>query len=295
MVTNNYFRLLIKSARIHQWVKNILVFIPIFLIHEFTNRVLLLDSIQAFFSFCLCASSVYFINDIHDIEADRKHPLKRHRPLASGALPVSHGWAWAILLMLAGLSLAFEVRTGFFYFVLFYVVATNLYSYVFKSIALADVVILAALYTVRIIGGAVAIESAVTFWLLAFSLFFFFSLAMVKRYSELASLAGRGETEAIGRGYYAMDANLILMLGVATGYLSVLIFSLYLNDSKILMQYSNPQWLWLITPILLYWISRVWLLANRREITEDPVLFAVKDKVSYLAGLICMISIILAR
>lgn len=295
MVTHNYFRLLIKSARVHQWVKNILVFIPLFLIHEFTNRVLLLDSIQAFFSFCLCASSVYFINDIHDIESDRKHPVKCQRPLASGALAVRHGWAWAILFMLSGLLLAFNVHQDFFYFVLFYVVATNLYSYVFKSIALADVVILAALYTVRIIGGAVAIESDVTFWLLAFSLFFFFSLAMVKRYSELASLAGRGETEATGRGYYAMDANLILILGVATGYLSVLIFSLYLNDSKILMQYSNPQWLWLITPVLLYWISRVWLLANRREITEDPVLFAVKDKVSYLAGLICMISIILAR
>ena len=295
MFTKNYPHLLIKSARVHQWVKNVLIFIPLFLTHEFANTTLLIDSAQAFIAFCLCASSVYFINDIHDIDADRRHPVKCNRPLASGALPVSHGWAWAVFLMLTGLLLAFDVQRNFFYIVFFYVAVTNLYSYIFKSIALGDVVILAALYTVRIIGGAVAIQSAITFWLLAFSLFFFFSLAMVKRYSELASLSERGETEATGRGYYAMDANLILILGVASGYLSVLIFSLYLNDSKILIQYSSPQWLWLITPILLYWISRVWLLTNRREITEDPVVFAVKDKVSYLAGLICMISIILAR
>ncbi len=246
-------------------------------------------------AFCFCASSVYFINDIHDIEADRRHPVKCHRPLASGALAVSHGWGWAVLLMVCGLLLAFYVHKSFFYVVLLYVLVTNLYSYFFKSVALADVVILAALYTLRIVGGAVAIQSAITFWLLAFSLFFFFSLAMVKRYSEVASLAERGETEVTGRGYFALDANLILTLGVASGYLSVLIFSLYLNDSNILVQYSSPMWLWGITPILLFWISRVWMLANRREITEDPVLFAVKDKVSYLAGLICIISIVLAR
>ena len=264
MIKKNYFLLVIKEARVHQWVKNILVFFPLFLIHQFDNTTLLLESVLAFLSFCLCASSVYFINDIHDIEADRKHPIKCNRPIASGALPISHGWIWAIFLMTAGLVLAFGVHNTFFYFVLFYVVATNLYSYMFKTIPLADVVILAALYTVRIIGGAVAVDAEITFWLLAFSLFFFFSLAMVKRYSELASLAERGESGVSGRGYYAMDANLILILGVATGYLSVLIFALYLNESKILMQYSSPQWLWLITPILLYWISRVWLLANRR-------------------------------
>lgn len=292
---SNYFLLLIKAARVHQWVKNSLVFIPLFLSHQFSNTTLLLDSMLAFISFCFCASSVYFINDIHDIDSDRLHPIKCRRPLASGAISISHGWIWAIVLMTAGLLLAFEVRETFFYFVLFYVIATNLYSYVFKTIALADVVILAALYTVRIIGGAVAVEAEVTFWLLAFSLFFFFSLAMVKRYSELAALAERGESGAIGRGYYAKDANLILILGVATGYLSVLIFSLYLNESKILIQYSSPKWLWFITPVLLYWISRVWLLANRRVVTEDPVIFAVKDRVSYLAGLICLISIVLAR
>jgi len=294
-IKSNYIFLVIKAARIHQWVKNILVFIPLFLIHQLTNIELLSNSILAFLAFCVCASSVYFINDIHDIEADRKHPVKSKRPIASGALPINHGWVWAVLLMSTGLLLAFSVNKTFFYFVLFYVIATNLYSYVFKSIALADVVILAALYTVRIIGGAVAVHSEVTFWLLAFSLFFFFSLAMVKRYSELASLTERGESEVRGRGYHAMDTHLILILGVATGYLSVLIFALYLNESNILMQYSNPQWLWLITPVLLYWISRIWLLANRREISEDPVVFAVKDGVSYLAGLICMISIILAR
>ena len=294
-IKTNYFLLVIKAARIHQWVKNILVFIPLFLTHQFDNTVLLIDSVMAFMSFCLCASSVYFINDIHDVEADRNHPVKCHRPLASGSLPISHGWIWAILLMTSGLLLAFEIHNSFFYFVFFYVVATNLYSYVFKSVALADVVILAMLYTVRIVGGAAAVDAEITFWLLAFSLFFFFSLAMVKRYSELAALAERGESDASGRGYYAMDANLISMLGVATGYLSVLIFALYLNESKILMQYSSPQWLWLITPVLLYWISRVWLLANRRQISEDPVLFAVKDRVSYLAGFICIISIALAR
>jgi 4-hydroxybenzoate polyprenyltransferase len=154
---------------------------------------------------------------------------------------------------------------------------------------------LASLYTVRIISGAVAVEAEVTFWLLAFSLFFFFSLAMVKRYSELAGLAERGESGAIGRGYYASDASLISVLGVGSGYLSVLIFALYLNEKKILMQYSDPLWLWLITPVLLYWVSRVWLLVNRRQIDEDPVLFAVKDRISYIAGLICITSIVLAR
>jgi len=288
----------LKAMRLHQWLKNLLIFVPLLTAHRLADGGLLAQAVLAFFSFGLCASSVYLLNDLLDLEADRHHPTKFRRPFAGGALPV---WFGAVLIpafLLAGAAIAWMLPGDFRLALLVYLLVTAAYSFFLKRFALIDVLALAGLYTLRIIAGGAAVGIAPTQWLLAFSMFLFLSLALVKRFSELYDAReSNRETahESIrGRGYYASDLEQIASLGGASGYMSVLVLALYINSHDVTALYSQPNLLWLVCAVLLYWISRVWLLAHRGEMHEDPIVFAIKDRVSYIALALAAAILILA-
>jgi len=280
-------RVWLKALRLHQWLKNLLVFLPLFASHRAFNPDAILASLLAFLSFGLCASGVYLLNDLLDLEADRNHPRKRLRPFAAGTLPITAGLVAAPLLTVASFTLALAVGPRFALVLLGYYALTLGYSFGVKRIAMLDMVVLAALYTVRIVAGTVAIQAALSFWLLAFSMFLFLSLAMIKRYTELRAMLLQGRNRAGGRGYQVDDLQLIQSLGGASGYLAVLVLALYINSTASEALYRHPQVLWLLCPMLLYWISRVWLIAHRGAMHDDPVVFALTDGVSRIVLLIC--------
>ena len=279
------WQLIVKAARLHQWAKNALLFVPLVTAHQIFNAQLLGQAALAFVAFGLCASSVYLTNDMLDLAADRRHHRKRFRPFASGALPLKLGFAVTPLFLLAGLAVALLLPPTFFLLLVGYLILTVSYSFYIKQVALLDVILLAGLYTVRIVGGAAATLIVVSPWLLAFSMFFFLSLAFVKRFSELRALHAQGDTNAKARGYVVGDLEQLASLGAASGYISVLVMALYISSDAVMMLYSVPGALWLICPLMLYWISRVWLLARRGEMHDDPVVFALKDRVSYAVGI----------
>lgn len=277
--------LILREMRIHQWVKNILVFLPFILAHEWSSADKWISAVYAFFSFSLVASSVYVLNDIWDREADRHHPRKRHRPIASGALGLSAAWILVPVLLCAGLTLGWGlVSLEFAGVLVLYWVTTTGYTFYLKRKVLLDVLILAGLYTLRLYGGAVATDVIVSEWLMGFSLFFFLSLALIKRYTELDGRAGEKEAISSGRGYREGDLSLLMTVGVTSGLLSVLIFALYLNSENVTRLYDNQRLLWFAAPVLLYWIMRMWKIAKRGDMHDDPVVFAVKDGVSLVSG-----------
>jgi len=280
----------LKALRLHQWAKNLLVFLPILAGHRVLETQAIVHSFIAFFAFGLCASGVYVLNDLFDLDADRRHPRKRLRPFAAGTLPLAYGLVAAPLLAIAAFVLAFfAVGPAFAGVLAIYYALTLAYSLHLKRLVMLDVIVLAALYTVRIIGGAAAIGGGLSFWLLAFSMFLFLSLAMLKRYTELAALQSGPTTTASGRGYTVDDIPLIQSLGGSSGYLSVLVLALYINSTASEALYSRPQILWLLCPLLLYWISRVWVIAHRGGMHDDPVVFALVDKVSRAVLVLCAI------
>jgi 4-hydroxybenzoate polyprenyltransferase len=285
----------IKAIRLHQWVKNALVFLPVLLAHSIFTPGVLPNAIAAFFAFGLCASSVYVINDLFDLAADRKHPRKRLRPFAAGTLSARSGVVAAALLLTAAIAIAVSVNLIFCGVLAGYYVLTWAYSVRLKRAAIVDVLTLAGLYTMRIIAGSAATMIQPSFWLLAFSVFIFFSLGCVKRYTELYDANQAIKEKTHGRGYWRDDLPLILSLGTASGYCTVLVMALYLNSPESQMLYVHSKPLWLICPLLLYWISRVWLLATRGQMHDDPVVFALRDKISLLVlvliGVIVMVSI----
>ena len=277
-------RALMKGVRAYHWAKNLLVFVPLLTAHVYLDAPSAAASVLAFIAFSLVASSVYLANDLVDLQDDRRHPTKRARPIASGELPIAAALALVPVLLAAAAAVAALLPWGFGALLLAYV-ATNLaYSLALKRAALIDVFVLAGLYTLRILAGAAAIEVPVSHWLLAFSLFAFLSLALAKRYVEVANVASRDEERVGGRGYLASDGALLGMLGTASGYLSVLVFALYITSPQVVMLYSSPSVLWFAVPLLLYWISRVWFLAERGVLHEDPLLFALHDPPSYATG-----------
>lgn len=269
-----------KALRLHQWLKNVLVFVPLLAAHMVLQATPLARALAAFVIFGMCASGVYVLNDLLDLRVDRKHPRKRKRPFASGALPLSIGLIVAPLLTAVSFVAAVLLSGEFALVLSGYFVLTLAYSLRLKQIAMLDVVVLAALYTVRIVAGAAAIGSGLSFWLLAFSMFLFLSLAILKRYTELGAQRDAGSEHAHGRGYQTSDYELLASLGGASGYLSVLVLALYINSTASAMLYRHPQWLWLLCPLLLYWISRAWIIAHRGVMHDDPVVFAVTDRVS---------------
>jgi len=265
-----------KALRVHQWLKNLLVFVPIFAAHEASDSARLGAAIVAFLSFSLCASSVYFLNDLLDLSSDRVHHRKKERPFASGASPVAAGIVAAPLLLAASLGLALLLPRAFLGVLLLYCGLTSAYSFYLKRQVVVDVMLLASLYTIRIIAGSAATLIRPSFWLLALSMFTFLCLAMVKRYSELRVAVGSGQPLA-GRGYMPADLPVVLALGVSSGMVSVLILAMYTQAAIVPEMYSAPEWLWLAPPLMLYWITRLWMKAQRGEVDEDPVVFAMRD------------------
>lgn len=270
-----------KALRVHQWAKNVLVFVPVIASHQLTNGRLLLQAGLAFLSFSLCASSVYIVNDCLDLESDRRHPRKRNRPFASGSLSIPFGLALAAACLLGGILLAFALPRLFLLVLAAYLVLTTAYSFYLKQFVLLDVIILAQLYTVRVYGGGAATAVPPSHWLLTFSLFLFLSLALVKRFTELRLMSQAEEKGLIGRGYWVTDVEHVSSIGTASGLLAVLVLALYISSKEVLLLYTHADVLWLVCPVMLYWISRVWMLAYRNRMDDDPVVFAVKDPKSY--------------
>jgi len=278
-------RQLPRTLRVHQWVKNVLVFVPLAVSHSIVQLDKLWLAIAAFFAFSFTASGVYIINDLLDAPDDRHHARKRHRPFAAGTLSVPTGLALgAGVFAIAGALSALALPAEFGLILLGYLVLTTLYSTVLKRKVLVDVLCLAGLYTVRIIAGGVAVDVPPSTWLLAFSMFLFLNLAFVKRYCELLQLREDGAEQTLGRGYLTADLSVVRTLGISSGFLSVLVLSMYMNSDAVQQLYSTPALLWLTAPVLLYWIARMWLLAERRQLDEDPVLFAIRDRLSLAAA-----------
>lgn len=273
-----------RVLRVHQWLKNLLLFVPLFAAHQLTSLDTWLALTLAFFSFSLCASSVYIVNDLLDLESDRQHPRKCNRPFASGLVPAWMGVVLAPLLLLCSLVLAQYVGGTFLPWLIFYFVLTCAYSWGLKRLILVDCLTLAMLYTLRIVAGAAAAGMVLSFWLLAFSVFLFLSLAFVKRYAELQVQILNAKEKVHGRGYYTSDAPLVQMLGITSGYTAVLVLALYLNSDAVVLLYRTPELVWGAVPVMLFWVSWIWMRAHRGEMHDDPLIFAVKDKASLLAG-----------
>jgi 4-hydroxybenzoate polyprenyltransferase len=275
-----------KGLRLHQWLKNLLLFVPLVAAHRYTEPLLVIDALIAFLCFGLCASSVYVLNDLLDLRDDRRHPRKRLRPFASGRMSVGLGLTVFPGLLLMSFTLAAWQLSGAFVLGLAtYYAVTLAYSLALKRYMVLDVITLATLYTLRIIVGAVALGIPLSFWLLAFSMFMFLSLALVKRYAELYGAQALGSSERTrGRGYFPNDLHMIAALGAASGYMAVMVLALYINDPDIIQFYSRPEFIWLACPLILTWISRVWMLADRGRMNEDPVIFAVRDRMSLATG-----------
>jgi 4-hydroxybenzoate polyprenyltransferase len=282
----------LRALRIEQWVKNLLVFMPLMMAPEIVELSLYDEAFFAFLSFSFCASAVYVLNDLVDLEADRRHPRKRSRPFASGELAPRAGWVVAAACLVIGVSIATTLPMLFAAVLLVYLVTTTLYTFWLKHVPLVDVLLLALLYTGRVIAGGAATYVLPSPWILGFSLFFFLSLAFVKRYAELNGISGSQPALKV-RGYFAGDLDLITINGTVSGYMSVLVAALYINGDHASGIYAYPALLWLICPLLLYWVSRIWMLAHRGQLHEDPVLFAIRDRASWIVfGLIAVVLLI---
>lgn len=275
-----------RVVRVHQWLKNFLLFVPLFASHEIANTQSWLSLLFAFFSFSLCASSVYIANDLLDLESDRLHPRKRNRPFASGLVPAWMGILLAPALLLTSLGIGMCVGGQFLVWLAFYFALTCAYSWGLKRLMLIDCLTLALLYTLRIIAGAAAVAHNPSFWLLAFSVFLFLSLAFVKRYAELEVQLLNGKEELHGRGYHTVDATLIQTMGITASYASVLVLALYLNSDAVVKLYCAPELIWGAVPVMLFWVSWMWMQAHRGKMHDDPLVFAVKDRASLAAGAI---------
>ncbi len=281
------WKFITKALRLHQWAKNLLIFLPLVLAHKFTELNLWITSLISFMCFSLCASGVYVINDLLDLEADRKHHSKRHRPFASGKISIAAGIITAFALFGCSFILSFLLTPWPFSLALSaYLIFTTLYSFRLKELLIVDAISLGILYTSRIVAGHAATEIPMSHWLLTFSLFIFLSLAFLKRSSELFNLKVKDLNSASGRAYVVNDLPIVQIMGASSGFISVLVFILYLDSSKAKDLYAHPFVLSLIIPALLYWIGRAWALAGRGQINEDPILWAIKDHISHFVFLI---------
>lgn len=280
----------LKAIRLHQWTKNALLFVPVIMAHKILDVSALLAVAMAFVAFGLAASATYIINDLFDLQTDRHHPKKKRRPFAAGTIPAKTGALAAIGLLATGAAIASLLPGSFTAALAIYVVSTLLYSFRLKEVASLDVVILAGLYTLRIIAGAFAVGLALSFWLLAFSMFIFLCLALVKRVAELIELRRReSETARIairGREYSTQDIPILQVMGASSGYLAVLILALYINSAEVLKLYKSPEILWLIAPLLLLWVTRLWVITTRGYMDEDPIFFAIKDPETWITAVV---------
>ncbi|MEM9116007.1 MAG: UbiA family prenyltransferase [Myxococcota bacterium] len=285
----------LRAMRIHQWAKNMLIFAPLFLAQRWSEPRLWLLGTLAFVSFGMCASATYLWNDLLDLPADRLHRSKRFRPLASGALSIGQGLFLSLVLILGSFAIAFfPVGPAFAGLLLLYVVTTVSYSVILKRKPIADVVTLACLYGLRILAGGVAMSVVLTDWLMVFSIFFFLSLGFMKRLADLPMSSTTTFDRVPGRGYGALDRPVVVTLGIAAGYCSIIILALYIRDPNVVELYPRPQFLWVVCMTLLYWLSRCWILSARGHIDDDPVVFALKDKISLGCGVVTLVFVLLA-
>ncbi|MCP4319828.1 MAG: UbiA family prenyltransferase [Hyphomicrobiales bacterium] len=287
-------KVMLKAMRVHQWLKNSLLAVPLVLHHQLLNVDLVLDVIIAFFSFSFAASFVYLLNDLADLENDRLHHKKRERPLASGRLAIPTGIRLGCLLLATSLALSLFLPLIYFGVLLVYIAATTAYSFVLKRKLLVDVFTLAGLFTLRIIAGGAAIQSDLSFWLLAFSIFFFLSLALVKRYVELSELSSEQGSKELGRGYYAVDFEMIGQAGISSAFGAALVLALYVNSNEVQDMYGMPLFLWPLCPLILYMLLRIWMLARRQQMNDDPVIFIISDWRSQLVTAFGAVLVLLA-
>jgi 4-hydroxybenzoate polyprenyltransferase/phosphoserine phosphatase len=274
-----------RCLRPHQWLKNLLLFMPMIAAHRLTEAALWSALMLAFVAFSLTAAAVYITNDLFDLESDRQHPRKRDRPFAAGRVAVWVGCALAPLLVGLGLLVGSRVGAGFLPWLLAYAILTCAYSWGLKRLLLLDCLCLAVLYTLRVLAGGAAAQLQVTFWMLAFAVFLFFSLAFVKRYAELRLQDSLGVAQAPGRSYQTTDAPLVQTMGIASGYAAVLVLALYLNSEAVLRLYKSPGVIWAAVPLLLFWVSWMWMQAQRDLMHDDPLVFALRDRISLLTAL----------
>ena len=301
------FKAWLKAVRLHQWAKNVLIFLPLLLAHDWSPG-LVAASLLAFLSFGLCASATYIVNDLLDLEADRQHPRKRRRPFASGDLSAISGILVVLLFLAISCVLAMLVPHAVsslspqltllrpHYFLIWlgvYLVTTLSYSLRLKRAVLVDVIVLSGLYTIRILAGSAATGVLVSAWLAGFSIFFFLSLAFVKRFAELENLRERGGSSAGGRGYHVSDIEQLRAFGSASGYASVVVLTFYISTLAAARLYQHPNRLWLLLPVMLLWISRLWLQASRGQLNEDPVVYAITDRRSLFLGVL-VVAIVLS-
>jgi 4-hydroxybenzoate polyprenyltransferase/phosphoserine phosphatase len=283
------WRAFLREMRPHQYAKNALIFVPLITSHHYLYTSSLLAALLAFICFSLCASGAYFLNDLLDLASDRRHPSKRSRPLASGNLTLHLGVAGAILLPAIAFLLAANSLPAVFVLVLaVYFLITNAYSFVLKRISTADVMTLAILYTLRVVAGAAALDIILSWWLLAFSVFLFVSLSYLKRYIEVAAITEGGN--AHGRPYSGVDSETMFSLGTANMTASVLILALYINSQEVTREYQTPEILWILCLLVLYWGNRIWIGARRGKIADDPVEFAIHDRVTRIVGVAFLVS-----
>ena len=289
----NVLRSLIKALRPHQWAKNLLILLPPLLAHDRSLPVLG-KALLAFLCFCCTASATYVINDLLDLEADRRSTRKRSRPFASGDLAPATGLITCVGLLILGLAMARALPVDFISWLVVYILSTFAYSLYLKRIALLDVLVLSGLYTVRLLAGGAATNTPISHWLAGFAIFLFFSLAIVKRFAELENVRLAGKQLSNGRGYLMTDVEQMRAFGTASAFAAVVVFANYISSQDVMRLYSHARYLWLIVPFMILWTCRVWLLASRGELNEDPVAFALTDLASLLMGVCVLVIVLLA-
>jgi len=270
-------RTYVKMLRMHQWLKNALIAVPMVLSHEYFNPNMIWECLLAFASFSAVASAIYILNDFFDLALDRKHPTKRNRPFASGALSIPFGLGAIAALLAIGVAASLFLPIEFLGVLVGYMAVTTAYSLSFKRMLLVDVLTLAGLYTIRVLAGAAATGVDVSFWLLAFSIFFFLSLALVKRFVELRTTAIPPGERIAGRGYRTEDQEIVAQAGMASAFSAALVLALYMDSPAVRVLYPHPWLIWPLAPIVLYLTMRVWILARRDEMHDDPVVFIIRD------------------
>jgi 4-hydroxybenzoate polyprenyltransferase len=294
MQNSSPFTALLRLARPHQWSKNLLIAVPALAAQIWTQPEVTRDLFLAFVALSLAASGSYMINDLIDLEADRGHPEKRRRPLAAGDVGAAAALSCGVALLGIGVAMAFvAVNTNFGYMVVAYAGLSVAYSALIKRRLLLDVMVLAGFYALRLVAGGAAVDVEVSSWLLAFSMFFFLSLAFAKRLLEFDA-ADDAPAATSARPYTAVDRDAFRNIGPTCGLLSILVLALYITSDTVQALYARPQVLWLVCPLLLYWILRVWFFALRGMLHHDPVVFAIRDRISYLVAFAILLILYLA-
>ena len=285
----------LRALRLHQWLKNLLVLLPALAAHRIGEPATLAASLLALLAFGLTASGVYVLNDLLDLPSDRRHARKRLRPFASGRVPVAHGAVMAVALLAAAAAVAALLPLRFQVVLVLYLTLTTAYSVSLKNLPVVDVIVLASLYALRVGAGSAATGIQPSFWLLAFSLFLFLSLALVKRHAELGALLREDGRAAAGRGYEVADLALLMAMGVSSAMASVLVLALYVHHPETARLYAEPMWLWLIVPLLLYWVTRLWMISHRGRMHDDPVVFAARDSTSLAVVALALLVMVAAQ